>query len=138
MRRRFIFDTRTPEPAVARPELGAKRLCPNCGTKYYDLNHDPITCPKCHALFATGLISGRAAAAEDEEEDVDADDEGIELVALEVAADDETEDADAIATEGDDVVVDVDADDDALIDEVDDDEVSDVVRGGDEDEEEER
>ena len=32
---------------VAKANLGTKRVCPNCGSKYYDLNHSPIICPKC-------------------------------------------------------------------------------------------
>ena len=32
---------------MVKPELGTKRVCPNCGTKYYDLNHNPIVCPRC-------------------------------------------------------------------------------------------
>src|SRR5208282_504367 len=28
-----------------------KRLCPNCGTRYYDMQHDPIVCPRCGAPF---------------------------------------------------------------------------------------
>ena len=29
------------------PERGEKRLCGSCGVKFYDLNKDPIICPKC-------------------------------------------------------------------------------------------
>jgi uncharacterized protein (TIGR02300 family) len=36
---------------VAKPELGTKRLCTNCGAKFYDLNKDPIVCPKCHTAL---------------------------------------------------------------------------------------
>jgi uncharacterized protein (TIGR02300 family) len=36
---------------VARQEWGTKRLCPNCGTRYYDMHHDPIVCPRCGAAF---------------------------------------------------------------------------------------
>ncbi len=36
---------------MAKPELGTKRLCPNCGTRYYDMRHDPIVCPRCGAAF---------------------------------------------------------------------------------------
>ena len=36
---------------MAKPELGTKRLCSHCGAKFYDLNKDPITCPKCGTLF---------------------------------------------------------------------------------------
>jgi uncharacterized protein (TIGR02300 family) len=36
---------------VAKPELGTKKLCASCGAKFYDLNKDPIHCPKCGALY---------------------------------------------------------------------------------------
>ena len=36
---------------MAKPELGTKRLCASCGTKFYDLNKDPIHCPKCVAVY---------------------------------------------------------------------------------------
>jgi uncharacterized protein (TIGR02300 family) len=36
---------------MVKPELGAKRLCGSCGAKFYDLNRDPILCPKCGAVF---------------------------------------------------------------------------------------
>ena len=36
---------------MTKAELGTKRICPNCGTKYYDLNRDPIVCPRCGTYF---------------------------------------------------------------------------------------
>jgi hypothetical protein len=36
---------------MTKPELGTKRLCTECGARYYDLNTTPIACPKCGALF---------------------------------------------------------------------------------------
>ena len=36
---------------MAKPELGTKRLCGSCGAKFYDLNKDPIVCPKCETVF---------------------------------------------------------------------------------------
>lgn len=36
---------------MAKPDLGTKRTCPNCGSKYYDLNRNPITCPSCGTIF---------------------------------------------------------------------------------------
>ncbi|HWP27529.1 MAG TPA: TIGR02300 family protein [Xanthobacteraceae bacterium] len=36
---------------MAKPELGTKRLCANCGTKFYDLSRSPIVCPKCATVF---------------------------------------------------------------------------------------
>lgn len=36
---------------VAKTELGTKRICASCGTRFYDLNRTPILCPKCEAVF---------------------------------------------------------------------------------------
>jgi uncharacterized protein (TIGR02300 family) len=36
---------------LSKPEWGLKRICPSCGTRYYDMRHDPIVCPKCGATF---------------------------------------------------------------------------------------
>jgi len=49
---------------VAKPELGTKRLCGNCSTKFYDLNKDPIVCPKCHTVLQLAAVAPRAARAE--------------------------------------------------------------------------
>ena len=32
---------------MAKPEWGKKRLCPSCGTKFYDLRKSPPACPSC-------------------------------------------------------------------------------------------
>ena len=32
---------------MAKPELGTKRVCVSCGTKFYDLTKQPAICPKC-------------------------------------------------------------------------------------------
>jgi uncharacterized protein (TIGR02300 family) len=45
---------------VAKPELGTKRLCGNCGAKFYDLNKDPIVCPKCATVMALAAVTTRA------------------------------------------------------------------------------
>jgi uncharacterized protein (TIGR02300 family) len=52
---------------LAKPELGTKRQCQNCGTKFFDLNKDPIVCPKCGTVFQ-GAAPVRAAAKPKEEE----------------------------------------------------------------------
>jgi uncharacterized protein (TIGR02300 family) len=36
---------------VTKPELGTKRLCDNCNSKFYDLNKQPIVCPTCATVF---------------------------------------------------------------------------------------
>ncbi len=43
--------------AVAKAELGNKRQCPNCGTRFYDLgNDDPITCIECEETFVPEVL----------------------------------------------------------------------------------
>ena len=37
---------------MTKPELGTKRRCNSCDTKFFDLNKDPIVCPKCMAVLA--------------------------------------------------------------------------------------
>ena len=32
---------------MAKPELGTKRVCVACGTRFYDLTKAPAICPKC-------------------------------------------------------------------------------------------
>jgi uncharacterized protein (TIGR02300 family) len=44
---------------VAKAELGTKRLCANCGAKFYDLNKDPIHCPKCGTVHVVAPIPTR-------------------------------------------------------------------------------
>ena len=52
---------------MAKPELGTKRLCASCGAKFYDLNKDPIMCPKCGTVYEVAVAASRrrpdAAAA---------------------------------------------------------------------------
>jgi uncharacterized protein (TIGR02300 family) len=132
---------------VAKPELGTKRLCGSCGAKFYDLSKDPIICPKCETVFHP-VVSARArpeavrapvaplvpeAAEAPEAADV-------ELVSLE-EADAESEGGKkpvAADVEEDDVeVADDGAEDDTFLetDEDEGDDVSDIVGGDREDEE---
>ncbi len=32
---------------MAKPEWGTKRVCGSCGSRFYDLNREPVVCPKC-------------------------------------------------------------------------------------------
>ena len=36
---------------MVKPEWGVKRICHSCGAPFYDLRHDPITCPKCGSEY---------------------------------------------------------------------------------------
>jgi uncharacterized protein (TIGR02300 family) len=80
------------EAFVARPELGAKRVCPTTGRKFYDLNKDPIVSPYSgeswpRTAFEPIAKSIAPAANDDEEEEaaVDPAAAGAEFVPLEDA-----------------------------------------------------
>jgi uncharacterized protein (TIGR02300 family) len=61
---------RVPSPYIAKdfrlskPELGIKRLCGNCGAKFYDLNKNPIACPTCATVFVVTTAVTRKAPME--------------------------------------------------------------------------
>jgi uncharacterized protein (TIGR02300 family) len=52
-----------------KAERGTKRTCqnPECGSRFYDLNRDPITCPICGTVYE--LAGASAAAAQPVAED---------------------------------------------------------------------
>lgn len=99
---------------VAKPELGNKRQCQSCGAKFFDLNKDPILCPKCGTVFQVAAVtrgSSRSAVVDDEAE---ADVSGAELVPLEEA--DATDDKVA-AVADDDIEIEDDAGDETFLEE---------------------
>jgi uncharacterized protein (TIGR02300 family) len=133
---------------VTKAELGIKRLCPNCGAKYYDLNRDPIVCPRCGTEFeaptAVPAAKARPQAARPAEAEEEAETEvaapAAELVSLE-EADEEATDSGAVKVElGDDddeaIEGDDEEDDTFLADDEDEesDDVSGIIGGVDEDE----
>jgi len=82
---------------VAKPEWGTKRICPNCGTRYYDMRKDPATCPSCNTVFdPEALLKSRRARPIPVEEvkkapvEVEEDEAGIDT---EEEADEVLEDA---------------------------------------------
>jgi uncharacterized protein (TIGR02300 family) len=44
---------------MGKPEWGAKRICPNCGARFYDLLRDPVPCPSCGTAFELDSLSER-------------------------------------------------------------------------------
>jgi uncharacterized protein (TIGR02300 family) len=116
---------------VAKPELGTKRQCQNCAAKFFDLNKDPIICPKCGTVFQ-GVAAARArpAAKAEEEEDTEvATPAGVEVVSLdEVEA---SEKAAEPAVDDIDVEEDAEAPDDPFLEEEeeDDDDVTNLIDG---------
>jgi uncharacterized protein (TIGR02300 family) len=107
---------------VAKPELGTKRLCPNCGTKYYDLNRDPILCPKCGTAFAVSAATLRAKAQPvEEEEEVEAEEAQVDFVSLEEADAEQTGGEDVPGIE-DEEIADIGDEDDTFLETEDEDE----------------
>jgi len=75
---------------VAKAELGTKRQCANCSAKFYDLDKDPIVCPKCHTVLQLAAVAARprpeaARAQAAEEEVVVPESQEAEFVSLEEA-----------------------------------------------------
>ncbi|MGX5829736.1 TIGR02300 family protein [Mesorhizobium sp. WSM4312] len=127
---------------MAKTELGTKRIDPETGRKFYDLNKDPIVSPYTGKTYPRSYFEeGKIAALEEEEEvaekEVDAEDEeGVEVVSLEEADDDAK--GDDLPDLGDDEDVDLgdDEDDTFLADEEEeDDDVADMIGVGDDDDE---
>ncbi len=47
---------------MSKPKWGIKRICQSCGAKFYDLQSSPIICPGCGAKFdPDALLRGRRA-----------------------------------------------------------------------------
>jgi len=91
---------------MAKPELGLKRVCVACGTKFYDLTRAPAICPKCGteqpaeqprlrrpggSAVPDEKLKKRVAAPEAEGEEVELED---------VEADETIEDAEELEDEG--------------------------------------
>lgn len=105
---------------MAKPELGLKRSCVACGTRFYDLTRAPAICPKCGteqpaeqprlrraapAPVPEEKVKKRAAAPELEAEELEVEDvEGDEAIE---DADELEDDAEAI---GEDIEVSTDRD----------------------------
>lgn len=128
---------------MAKAELGTKRICPETGRKFYDLNKDPIVSPYTGKSYPLSFFEDVSDTSKDEPEvdDEEAATEGAEVVSL--------EDADEEASsKGSTDLPDLDDDDDDDVDlgdddndtfledeEEDDDDVSDIISVGDDDEE---
>jgi uncharacterized protein (TIGR02300 family) len=100
--------------AVAKPELGIKRQCANCGAKFYDLGKSPILCPKCGTVHEVAAAPARRQAAAkaapvEVQEAVPAE---AETVSLEEVAEQEKKKS---STKGAAPDVDVESDDDVEV-----------------------
>ena len=120
---------------MTKPELGTKRLCANCSARYYDLNKTPITCPKCGTPFEVVATTTRtrfgqrAVVSQPEVEPEEAPSETKVISLEEVETEDvETDETDETAK---------DNSEDTLIQEVEEEntDVSEIIGGDLEDEE---
>jgi uncharacterized protein (TIGR02300 family) len=125
---------------VAKPELGTKRIDPETGRKFYDLNKDPIVSPYTGKSYPRSFFeSGSAKPIEEEVEDekeLDAEDEAPETISLE-DADDEAKGGDDLPDMDDDDVDLGDDDDDTFLEdeEEEDDDVADIIGVGEDEDE---
>jgi uncharacterized protein (TIGR02300 family) len=93
---------------VVKAEWGTKRICLNCGARFYDMNRDPIVCPACSTtldpvaqsrprrarpaakLAAVAVVAEPVEAEPEAEDELESDDEDE---AAAVADEDEDDDA---------------------------------------------
>lgn len=139
---------------MAKSELGTKRVCPDTGRKFYDLNKSPVISPYTgkvvpiapapRARPEPSAAPARPAPVAEEAEAVAPETADVELVSLEVA-DAEKQGKKKVVAEGDDVPgdeedveIDESMDDAAFIEEEEegDADVSDIIGDGIEKEEE--
>jgi uncharacterized protein (TIGR02300 family) len=124
---------------VAKSELGTKRIDPETGRKFYDLNKDPIVSPytgRSYPLSYFETAGGKALEDEEaEEREVDTEEESAEVVSLE-DADEEAKGGDELPDLGDDEVDLGDDEQDVFLEdeEEDGDDVTGIVGVGDDDE----
>ena len=91
---------------MAKPEWGAKRVCQNCGTKFYDFHRDPILCPSCGSTYQPddalkprrSRVEPKARAAPkpapvEEDEVADEEEEGDDILLDEADEEEEVEEA---------------------------------------------
>lgn len=136
---------------MVKAEWGTKRICMTCGARFYDMQRDPIVCPSCGATYdpdltakprrsrpapaAAPVKAAAVAAVIPSDEEVDVVEEAEDVDDLEADAD---LDADEAVDETDE---EEDAEEaDALIEDAselgEDDEMSDVIDTGLEDDDE--
>lgn len=129
---------------MAKPELGTKRVCPETGRKFYDLNRDPIVSPFTGKTYPLSYFEDTAISKviekEQEEEiaEVDTETGGMEMVSLEEADEEASGGSDNDLPDIEDDEVDLgDDDDDTFLeeDEDEDDDVSGIIGVNDDDDE---
>jgi uncharacterized protein (TIGR02300 family) len=94
---------------MVKPELGLKRTCVACGTRFYDLCRTPAICPKCGteqpAEQPRLRRSGAGAAPEDklQKQAVPPELEADDLAVVDVEGDEAIEDAEELEDDADSI-----------------------------------
>ena len=95
---------------MAKPELGTKRICVACGTRFYDLCKTPAVCPKCNTEQPIEQPRGRRAVGNvPEDKRPKKIIPGIEEADVEIEAADDEDDEDVLEDTSD-----LEDDDDAI------------------------
>ena len=117
---------------MAKPELGTKRIDPETGKKFYDLNKDPVVSPYTGKSYPLSFFAETSIAAvmekvaeEEEVAEVDAESTEVEIVSLEDA--DEAAAGEDLPDLGDDDVDIGDDDDDTFLEQDEDEEDDDMA-----------
>lgn len=126
---------------MAKPELGTKRIDPETGRKFYDLNKDPIVSPYTGKSYPRSYFETSNDIVVDEEDETEAkelgDEDAAEVVSLEDADEEAKGGGDDLPDLGDDDVDLGDDDDDTFLEDEEegDDDVAGIIGiGEDEDE----
>ena len=82
---------------VVDRSLGMKRTCPECSARFYDLNRDPIECPKCGAKFTVEPILPSREDQQQAMEEAAAPEPAEETADDDITLDDAAEDVDDAA-----------------------------------------
>lgn len=133
---------------MAKPELGTKRVCPDTGRKFYDLNRDPIVSPYTGKSFPLSFFEETGSSTKivekkkevEEAVEVETETPDVEVVSLEDADEEASggKSDDIPDIDDDDSEVELDDDDNDTFlesDDEDDDDVSDIIGGHSDDEE---
>ena len=117
---------------MAKPEWGLKRTCLSCGTRFYDMQRNPIACPSCEAEFdPLALVRprrARAAASQAKAKAAAAAAAAAAVPALEETSENDSSEPvtdDPLATDDDEL--ELEEDDDIISDDDDDPDVTEVL-----------
>ena len=126
----LFFQTTKAQHPMAKDARGIKRTCQSseCGSRFYDLNRDPIVCPICGTIYE--IAHAPPGAVIDKVDEASArKTKKSEFASADGEADEKDEEEDLVDVEADDDLA--DADDDTFLEdeETDGGDVSNIIGG---------